>query len=146
MTEANKAKEEKKIRNRFPDRFTIDPPNLEKIGRLLEQLRTSIQGCDANRKEILNWIVEKFPEELSPADLRELAERFYDEERFLRLALEEVRAAKARGERRTVEDILQRNSHSPTATRRGPRKKKVDVLGDGVNAPITETVAFTEQS
>ena len=134
-----------KTRNRFPDRFTVDPLNLEKVGRLLEQLRSSVQGCDATRKDMLNWIVEKFPEQLSPSDLNDLSDRFYDEERFLRLALEEVRAAKARGERRTIEEILQRKPQPITPMRRGPRKRKADSGNDGGQATPSESIAPVEQ-
>jgi hypothetical protein len=101
--------DEKKIKNKYPDRFTIDPANLEKIGSLLEQLKNKIQGCDANRKELLNWMIEKFPPKLSAADLQELTTRFYDEEKFLRIALDEIKEAKSRGVRLTLDEIMQRN-------------------------------------
>ncbi len=137
-------KEEKKVRNRFPDRFTVDPANLEKIGKLLEQLRSSVQGSDATRKELLNWIVEKFPEQLSPSDLKELSDRFYDEERFLKLALEEVRAAKGRGERLTIEEIMLRKTDVASSTPRRIRKRKATSGSDQLEAPMAESPAQTE--
>lgn len=127
MTEPT-VNEEKNKRNRYPDRFTITPNNLEKIGSLLEQLRFTLKGCDATRKDMLNWIIEKFPEQLNEDSLKELAGRFYDEERFLKFALGEVRAAKARGEQKTLEQILQNKpngiNHYPIHRER-KRKSKI---------------------
>jgi hypothetical protein len=126
MTETStETKMEKKVRNVFPDRFTVDPANLEKIGGLLDQLRASVPACEATRKDLLNWIVERFPGDLGVTDLKELSDRFYDEERFLKLALGEVRAAKARGERLSINDILQRNSPSSGSVGKISRKRKL---------------------
>jgi hypothetical protein len=125
MTETNDDK--KKVRNKYPDRFTIDPVNLEKIGSLLEQLKNKIQGCDANRKELLNWLIEKFPAELNAADLLELTTRFYDEEKFLRSALDEIKEAKSRGVRLTLDEIMQRNQVPTASTVKRGRKKKSDL-------------------
>lgn len=130
---------EKKVRNRYPDRLSIDPVNLEKIGRLLEQLHSNIQGSDASRKEILNWMIEKFPEQLAPSDLKELSERFYDEERFLRLALDEIKNARTRGERLTLDEILKRkNQDVPSIPRRTRKRKSDEAMGE---AQLIETAA-----
>ncbi len=115
---------ENKVRNRFPDRLTVDPANLEKVGRILEQLRSEVQGCDVSRKDILNWIIEKCPDHLNAADLKDLSERFYDEERFLRFALEQVRAAKLRGEHLTIGDILQKKGLGNVAAPKKSRRRK----------------------
>lgn len=134
--------EEKKVRNAYPDRFTVDPPGLEKIGRLLDQLRATVPACDATRKDILGWLIEKAPEELGAIELKELSDRFYDEERFLKLALEEVRSAKVRGERLTLDDILQRKA-PPTAApaRKTPRKRKAIVQPEGGPPAQTDAAA-----
>ena len=122
--------DEKKVKNKYPDRFTIDPVNLEKIGSLLEQLKNKVQGCDANRKELLNWMIEKFPTELSAADLQELTTRFYDEEKFLRSALDEIKEAKSRGVRLTLDEIMQRNQTMAGPTVKRGRKKKSDLAAE----------------
>lgn len=135
--------DDRKIRNAYPDRFTVDPVNLEKMGRLLDQLRASVPACDATRKDILNWIVEQFPQELNATHLKDLSGRFYDEEKFLRLALGEVRAAKARGERLSIEDILRRKPQVIVSVRKsaGRRKAKMSELDTSAtsagSAPIS---------
>lgn len=137
MTELIQVVEEKKTRNRFPDRFTVDPINLQKIGSLLEQLRASVPACDISRKDLVNWILEKFPNNLGTDELNELKDRFYDEERFLRLALEEVRNAKARGEKLSLQDILQKKTESalPVPKARRRKRKPIDSVGDDVLEP-----------
>lgn len=127
--------DDKKVRNKYPDRFTIDPKNLEKIGSLLEQLKNQVQGCDANRKELLNWMIEKFQIELSAADLQELTTRFYDEEKFLRSALDEIKEAKSRGVRLTLDEIMQRNQSTAAPTIKRGRKKKSDLFTEDNESP-----------
>lgn len=128
MSELN---QEKKARNRFPDRFTVEPENLEKLNQLMEQLIQSKQGISVTRKEMLNWMIERFSDQLSQSDLKDLSDRFYDEERFLRLAWEEVRAAKSRGERITLEEILKRGTPATHANPRRPRRKKQETEHEG---------------
>jgi hypothetical protein len=120
MSEDN---QEVKTKGRYPDRFTVYPENLEKIGKLLEQLRSGTPGCRATRKDVLNWIVGKVPDSLSPADMKELSDLFYDEESFVKIALAEIRAAKSRGERLTLEEILGRKG-SVAAAPKHVRKRR----------------------
>ena len=130
--------EEKKVRNAYPDRFTVEPPGLEKIGRLLGQLKAAVPACEATRKDLLNWLIEKAPDELNASELKELSDRFYDEERFLKLAIDEVRAAKARGERLRLEDILQRNAPVQAEPHQKATRKR--------RAKLQATVSPTEPS
>ena len=120
---------EKKAKIRHSDTFSIDPSNLEKVRRITDALAKHCQAANPSRKQIINWIIERFPEELGPADLKELSTRYYDEERFLRTALTEVRAAKARGERMTLESILERHIQGGTVTPRRTRRKKEEAAG-----------------
>ena len=117
--------ENKKERNRYPDRLTVAPENLVKIGRLIEQFKTSCRGVDLNRKEMLNYVIASFPGELAASDLKALSVRYYDEERFLRAAIEEVRSAKSRGEVVSLETILQQKMDNVPKVRK-PRKSKAE--------------------
>jgi hypothetical protein len=129
MTETTtEAKSEKQARHTYPDRFMVGPPGLEKIARLLGQLRAVVPACDATRKDILGWMIEKAPDVLGAADIKELSDRFYSEERFLRLALEEVRAAKARGERLSLDDILKRKPQAVLVPERKTRRRRKATL------------------
>lgn len=137
MTEENKSA---KQRNQYPDRFSVDPENLVKIGQLLGQIVSSVRGCRVTRKEMLNWIVEKFPKNLSSQDLQELSARFYDEERFLKQALEELRSARARGETLALNTILQ---NQPTGIKPQKERKK---RGTKVATSIATEVESKEPS
>jgi len=55
------------------------------------------------RKDYVAYRLRKSPRKLLPEEIEELVTLFYDEERFLREALKEVRTAKARGERAAVD-------------------------------------------
>lgn len=134
MSEEN----EQKKRNRFPDRFTVDPSNLEKLGRLVDQLESARRGCKITRKEMLNWVLEKFPNDLEAVDLKELGSRFYDEERFLRLALAEVRAAKANGNTGALDDFLKKSEVGALPKVRRKRKPKETDSTASASEPVSQ--------
>lgn len=69
----------------------------QKITGWLTQATSKKKGVRIPRKGILNWLVEKMPENLGSADLNSLTERFYSEEQFLRQLLREVQDAKSAG-------------------------------------------------
>ena len=51
------------------------------------------------------WKLTQDAAELSEAEVQALSSQFYDEERFLRELLEEVRSAKARGEKPNLDRL-----------------------------------------
>uniref|UniRef100_UPI00273873E1 hypothetical protein n=1 Tax=Staphylococcus epidermidis TaxID=1282 RepID=UPI00273873E1 len=69
----------------------------KKISGWLTQAAGKKKGVKIPRKGILNWLVEKMPENLTSAELNSLIERFYSEEQFLRQLLREVQESKSAG-------------------------------------------------
>ena len=70
----------------------------EKITNWIEQAANKKKGVRITRKDFVNWLIEKSPENLGGADLNSLIDRFYDEASFLRQLLREVRTAKKNGQ------------------------------------------------
>lgn len=70
----------------------------EKISNWIEQIGVKKKGVRISRKDFVNWLVEKSPENLSNGDLNSLIDRFYDEASFLRQLLREVKNAKKNGQ------------------------------------------------
>lgn len=129
------SEEIKKERNHYPDRLSIGPENLEKLGRLIQQFKSNCRGGEMNRKEMLGFVIEKMPDVLSQSDLKELTSRYYDEERFLKSALEEVRAAKARGDSVDLDSLLQKQTQDPSIVRK-PRKQKLPKVTESVSVSV----------
>lgn len=69
-----------------------------KITSWIEQVGIKKKGVRITRKDFVNWLVEKSPENLSNGDLNSLIDRFYDEASFLRQLLREVKTAKKNGQ------------------------------------------------
>jgi hypothetical protein len=70
----------------------------EKITNWIEQAANKKKGVRITRKDFVNWLIEKSPENLGGADLNSLIDRFYDEASFLRQLLREVKTAKKNGQ------------------------------------------------
>lgn len=107
----------KKPRVRHADTVTLDAELLEKIDAEIAQVTGVKKGVRLSRKDYVAYRLRKSPKRLIPEDVEELVALFYDEERFLKEALKEIRAAKARGEKPVV-DLT-----GLTLSERRPRKR-----------------------
>lgn len=110
-----------KKRNQHPDRVTLEAPALARLDVWIKQLKLRNQGIEISRKDLLNWMVLNRDEALSSSEQKQLTEEFYDEEKFLRYAWEEIRSAKSKGEKVSLEEILSRRREAQVV----PRAKKV---------------------
>ena len=118
MNDENKLVKTRKPRGKS-DRIIIESKNLEKVDLILNSLTKIQPGLQISRKDFINWLIETRPAELSETETKQLIDLHYDEEKFVRFALEEMRAAKRRGEKLTLNELLTRQSIP-----RSPRKKK----------------------
>jgi hypothetical protein len=88
---------EKKASMRY-EHIALSETASEKISNWIEQIGVKKKGVRISRKDFVNWLVEKSPENLSNGDLNSLIDRFYDEASFLRQLLREVKNAKKNGQ------------------------------------------------
>ncbi len=87
----------------------------QKIDRWLEQVAG--KRVQLFRKEFLNWFIEKSPDNLSNADLNAIVDKYYDEEKFLRRLLREMKKAKQDGQSGNIEVIVrQKKSEAKRST------------------------------
>ena len=115
----------KKTKFRHPDRVTLTPELLSKLDGWMRQVTDKNRGVRLTRNNIVDWLIGSYPTELPSTDVKTIAERFYDEERFLKDAIRELRSRKSRGENVSLADILANvGSQKPFSPRR-PRQPKV---------------------
>lgn len=69
----------------------------QKINAWLEQVSLKKKGVKISRKQFVNWMIEKMPENLSSSDLSSLIDKFFDERKLLRQLLRESEKAIAEG-------------------------------------------------
>lgn len=88
------------------EHVALSVESVQKINAWLEQASTKKKGVKISRKDFINWLIEKSPDNLSGGDLSALIDRFYDEAKFLRHLLREVNQAKAEGKSETGFELV----------------------------------------
>ena len=100
----------------------------EKITNWIEQTAHKKKGVRITRKNFVNWLIEKSPENLGGADLNSLIDRFYDEASFLRQLLREVNKAKKDGLTESALEFIVR-------AKKTDQKKDVESDSEKASAP-----------
>jgi hypothetical protein len=113
-----------KAKPRHPDRVTLLPKHLEKMDGWIHQITTRQRGVRLTRNDIVAWLIDSQPVELSPKDEKALGEMHYDEERFLKEAIREIRARKARGESGSLAELLKNWTARPATERPAPKSRR----------------------
>lgn len=88
------------------EHVALSAASIRKINAWLEQASLKKKGVKISRKDFINWLIEKSPDNLSGGDLSALIDRFYDEAKFLRHLLREVNQAKADGKTDTGFELV----------------------------------------
>ena len=101
------------------EHVALSPVAIQKINAWLEQASAKKKGVKISRKDFINWLIEKSPDNLSGGDLAALIDRFYDEAKFLRHLLREVNQAKAEGKSDTGFELV-------VKTKKMDSKREVD--------------------
>ena len=77
--------------------IALSEESSQKITQLIEQASQKKKGIKIPRKDFVNWLIGKFPDNLGTADMASLIENFYDEETFLKHLLKEIKKGKLDG-------------------------------------------------
>ncbi len=83
----------------------------QKIDRWLEQIEG--KRVHLSRKEFLHWFIEKSPDNLSNVDLNAIADRYFDEEKFLRRLLRDAKQARKDGQPALLEILVRHKKAEP---------------------------------
>lgn len=93
-------KDKKKI-----EHVALSENAIQKINRWFEQINAK-KKIRLSRKDLVNWLIEKVPDNLSGSDLGAIVEAFYDDEAYLRQLLRDVKKAKAEGKDDSIDVIV----------------------------------------
>ncbi len=86
------------------DYVNLTELSTKKIEKWFEQIVE--RKVEISRKDFVNWILEKMPDNLSNSDLNAIVKRFYDKEAHLRRLLKEIKKAKQEGQIDSIEVIV----------------------------------------
>ncbi len=128
--------DEIKSKKRIPkyDRVTLYEETLKKVDAWIKQVESSKSGVSLFRKDILNWFILNSLEILPIAHIEQIGIQFFDQERFLKQAIKQLREAKKRGENLSLESLLSEKHSVKIKKDRKPRKLKNNANTDELNS------------
>lgn len=91
---------------KYDDRIRITADAVKRLRVWSEQMSDRLRGVTLTRSDLVNFLILNHPEALSPLEIRGLQAQHYDEVKLVQWALEELVAAKARGDDVTFHDIM----------------------------------------
>lgn len=125
------------------EHVALSSASVQKINAWLEQASAKKKGVKISRKDFINWLIEKSPDNLSGGDLSALIDRFYDEAKFLRHLLREVNQAKADGKSETgFELVLKAKKHSDQKRESTEDPMEIDKDLENTGTPTKSSAAF----
>lgn len=116
---------ENKISKRY-ENIALSEIASAKITSWIEQVGIKKKGVRITRKDFVNWLIEKSPENLSNGDLNSLIDRFYDEASFLRQLLREVKTAKKNGQTEPALEFIVRTKKADQKKEETTNTEEVD--------------------
>lgn len=102
-------------------RIVVTEKNASTLDLWIGQLETFCPGIRLKRQDLINWLVEEKGGLLAVNDLKRVKEQFYGEIELARWALDQLKAAKARNEKVTLNDLLRSGKSNDSDV---PRKRK----------------------
>jgi len=127
MTEENQPEI---IKKKF-ETIALSELSSKKITNWLEQISLKKKGIKISRKDFVNWLIEKTPENLGSSDMNSLIDKFYDEENLLRQLLREVKKAKKEGQ-------LEPSLEFIVKTKKAEQKKDIILASEEVEEPAID--------
>ncbi len=104
-----------------------------KINNWLDQVALKKKGVKITRKQFVNWLIEKMPDNLSGGDLASLIDRFYGEVKFLRHLLREANQAKADGKSETGYEFVVKTK------RQEVKREPAEDQSEGDSDPVSDS-------
>lgn len=69
----------------------------EKATRKIDFWFAQMPGLDLSKKEFVNWLIERQPDEISTADISDLVNVFYSKEKFFQQLVRKAKQVKIEG-------------------------------------------------
>ena len=88
-----------KKRQRHHERVTLTVESLKKIETWIDQLTSKNKGIYLKKADLVNWLIESRPQELTPFEMKTLHDQFFNEMKFLESAMVDLKKAKMSGEK-----------------------------------------------
>lgn len=108
------------------ERVVLSETIKERLDEWIKDLTADCKGMKLSRRDLVEWLVQAREPQLSSSDKRSIKDTYFDEIAHTQWVLEELRAAKERGEGLTLADLL-----GTTSKRGGSRRvTKAEASGE----------------
>jgi hypothetical protein len=121
------------------DRVNLTPAAFEKVELWIKQASGTLKGISLNRHNLVNWLIESRPAELSKAEIEDVRKSFYNEESLVKWAMRERREAQKRGESVSILDLIKSQSRN-TAPKIIKKRKSKSELKNESNTEVGENL------
>ena len=91
---------------KHPDRITLSSGALERVNAWLDQIRDELKGIRISRNDLVEHFILAQPDQLPSEVIEALKDARFDEVAFAAWALRELKAARSRGDKLTLADIV----------------------------------------
>lgn len=122
---------EPRKRRRHPDRITLNPVQLDKLSRLVQDASKKLgEVVKLTRKDILGCLIDNHPETLSAGELSHLRRRHLTETKYAEWLLKTVREKEAKGESVSLVHLIRSSAKSghKASTKLRSRDKAVSTI------------------
>ena len=105
------------------ERVVLSSEAIAKLDRWIEKITSTRQGVDLSKRKLVDWLIMSKAENLSPAEEKEVADLYYNDVRFLKYAIKEIREAQDRGESVNLAEVLQKIRIKPRSINKNHQAK-----------------------
>jgi len=117
------------------ERAVLNGQCCETVDAWIEQVKARARGIRINRNALVQWLIEGRASTLSESEICEIAEKYFDEVRFARWVVDELRVARSKGENVSLAELVARNSL--TSPKKRARRRRVS----GLSKDLSENAA-----
>ena len=97
-----------------------------KLDRWIATITSSRQGVDLSRRDLIQWLVMSKSDNLSPHEIKELADAHYDDVKFLHFAMRELKQARANGKQVDLQEFLVNFKMTKSTVKNKNQSNKLD--------------------
>lgn len=116
------------------ERVSLDETSAAKIDFFLDQVVQQVPGIKIGRSEIVRWLVNRHPNDLTTEELQQIKEAYFDEMEFALWMVRQLKESRARGERVSLSDLI--GGVTSTRAPKKPRRKSLAPNTEAANEEV----------
>lgn len=133
-------------KQKHPDRITLPPSALEKLGRWIDLLQNKSAGIKVTRSDLVTWLINSHSENLSTSEISDLEGKFFDNLKYAKWAVKEIMEARARGEVLNLRLVGNESKVGIASSKRDRKKKENPTSKTSLDSTLINSKSFSEST